>query len=164
MTLAQRIKSVFPTAEVIRYLVVGTVNTALGMGLFIAILFLLNSVAPTHVSRLAVTQARLAILANIISTPINITISYFNYKLFVFRTKGNHLREWLKALGVYGVSNLIGLIALGGLTRFIEITLHGRTPLGRGTPGYIAGVLITGATTIISYLAHKKITFASKTS
>jgi len=164
MTLTERLKTFFPSAQVIRYLIVGVINTALGMGLFIAILYLLNKFAPSHLGSFAVTQARLAVAANIISTPINITISYFNYKLFVFRTKGNHLREWLKAFGVYGVSNLIGLIALGSLTRFIEITLHGRTPFGRGTPGYIAGVLLTAVTTVISYLGHKKVTFASKAS
>jgi len=164
VSLLQKIKSAFPTGQVIRYLIVGAINTALGMGLYIVFLLLLNHLAPTHIGRFAVTQARLAIAANIISTPINITISYFNYKLFVFRTKGNHLREWLKAFGVYGVSNLISLIALGGLTRFIEILLHGRTPLGHSSPGIIAGVLLTGVTTIVSYLGHKKVTFATKPS
>jgi putative flippase GtrA len=164
MTLSERIKALFPTAQVIRYLIVGVINTVIGMGLYIVFLLLLSHITPAHIGRFAVTQARLAMTASILSTPINITISYFNYKLFVFRTRGNHLREWLKAFGVYGVSYLITLIALGGLTRFIEVLLHGRTPFGHNSPGIIAGVLLTGVTTIISYIGHKKVTFATKAS
>ena len=157
--LHHRIKAAIPAGEVIRYLIVGGVNTLIGTGTYIAALYLFNRIAPAHLHGFSVTQARLAIAANIITTPLNITISYFNYKLFVFRTKGNYLREWLKAFGVYGVSNLIGLFALGALTHAVEILLHGRAPLGKGTPGYIAGVGMTAVTTVISYFGHKKVTF-----
>ena len=154
-----RARAAFPAGEVVRYLIVGGINTALGIALFSAFLFGLNRLAPTHIFGLLTTQPRLAIAANILSTPINITISYLNYKFFVFRTRGNMLREWLKAFGVYGISNLIGLVALGVVTHAVELALHGRAPLGKGTPGYIAGFLMTGATTVVSYLGHKKVTF-----
>ena len=157
--LRRRLNAAFPAGELLRYLVVGACNTLFGTGLFVAVLYLLNRFAPSHILSLAVTQARLAIAANILSTPINITVSYLNYKLFVFRTRGNYIREWLKAFGVYGVSNLVGLLALGALTRTVEILLHGATPLGKGTPGYIAGVSLTVVTTAISYIGHKKVTF-----
>jgi putative flippase GtrA len=157
--LQSRIKAAIPARELIRYLIVGGANTLIGTGTFVATLYLFNRFAPAHIHGIAVTQARLAIAANILTTPINITISYFNYKLFVFRTRGNYLREWLKAFGVYGVSTLIGLVALGALTHFVEVMLHGRAPFGKGSPGYIAGISMTAVTTIISYFGHKKVTF-----
>ena len=157
--MIHRVKSMFTKSEVLRYLIVGGVNTVFGMGLYVLILYILNHVLPDHLFGLKVTQARLAMSASVLSNPINITVSYLNYKFFVFRTRGNYVREWFKALGVYGVSWAIGLVALGALTRFIEVLLHGRTPLGKGTPGYIAGVSMTLVTTIISYIGHKKVTF-----
>lgn len=158
-TLRHRAKSLFPAGQVIRYLIVGAVNTALGTVTYVLALWLLNHFAPTQFHGFRVTQPRLAIVANILSTPLNITVSYFNYKLFVFRTRGNYLREWLKAFGVYGVSNLVGLVALGLVTRGIEIALHGYAPFGKGTPGYLAGIAMTSVTTVISYIGHKKVTF-----
>jgi putative flippase GtrA len=153
--LKQRLKRLFPAGQVFRYIGVGIVNTVVGYGLFVLTLFLLNRVTPTRFLDLTV------IAASLISTPINITISYFNYKLFVFRTRGNHLREWLRAFGVYGVSMLPGLLVLAALTRLLQNVLHGYAPFGKGTPGYIAGAVVTGCSTIISFLGHKKVTFRS---
>lgn len=146
----------FPGEQFVRYLGVGVVNTLLGYGLFALTLFLLNHVVPVRYLSLTV------IAATIISTPINITISYFNYKLFVFRTRGNHLQEWLKAFGVYGVSMIPGLAAVGVLTRLLQTLLHGYAPAGKGTPGYLAGAITTGFGTIISFLGHRNVTFRQK--
>ncbi len=154
-TIFQRLRQHFPAGQVLRYLVVGIVNTIIGYGLFVLTLTLLNRVTPARYLYLTV------VAASLISTPIGITISYFNYKLFVFRTRGNHLREWLKAFGVYGVSMLPGLIALSALTRLLQTLLHGNAPFGKGTAGYLAGAVTTGASTILSYLGHRHVTFKS---
>lgn len=151
--VSRRLARHFPGEQFLRYLGVGVVNTALGYGLFALTLFLLNRVVPVRFLSLT------AIAASVISTPINITISYFNYKLFVFRTRGNHLQEWLKAFGVYGVSMLPGLILLGALTRGLQAWLHGYAPLGKGTPGYFAGAILTGCSTVVSFLGHRNVTF-----
>ncbi len=151
--LSYRIKHLFPPGQVLRYLVVGVINTGLGYGLFVLCLYLLNRISPARFLYLTV------IAASLISTPINITISYFNYKFFVFRTRGNHLREWLRAFGVYGVSMLPGLLALSALTRLLQTLLHGHAPFGKGTAGYFAGAVVTGCSTIVSFIGHKKITF-----
>jgi len=160
--LGSRIKAIFPTGQVVRYLIVGAANTVLGIGTSVAVLYLLNRLVPGHLFGFTITQAILAMTASVLVYPLNVTVSYLNYKLFVFRTKGNHLREWIKAFGVYGVSNLIGLVALGALTRAIEILLHGHAPFGKGTPGYIAMVAMTAVTTAVSYLGHKNVTFKTK--
>ena len=124
------------------------------------------------------------VLASVLSTPINITVAYFGYKLFVFRTKGNYLREWLKCFAVYGVGMIPGLVALSALTRLLQTVIHrhavslhvylaalerdlsGR-PLaflqhiatGKAMAGYIAGAVVIGVSTIYSFVGHKKVTF-----
>lgn len=155
-TFAARLKAQFPAGEVVRYLIVGIINTLLGYGFFALVLFLLNRAVPTRWLYLTV------ILASVLSTPLNITVSYLNYKFFVFRTRGNYLREWLKAFGVYGVSMIPGLVALSALTRVLQSLLHGWQPLGQGTAGYLAGAITTLASTIISFLGHRNVTFRRK--
>jgi len=154
--LRHRARQWFPPGQVLRYLVVGIVNTGSGYLLFAGTLWLLNHLAPAKYLYLTV------IAASILSTPVNITVSYFNYKLFVFRTRGNHLREWMKAFGVYGVSMLPGLFALSALTRLLQALLHGHQPLGAGTAGYLAGAITTGVSTVFSFLGHRHVTFRAK--
>jgi putative flippase GtrA len=146
--LSQRILKLFPPGQLLRYLCVGVFNTAFGYGTFALALFLLNHSVPQRYLYLTV------IAASLISTPINITVAYFGYKIFVFKTRGNHLREWLKAFGVYGVGMLPGLLALSALTRLLQSLLP-----NKHYAGYLAGGIVTGFTTIISFLGHKKITF-----
>jgi putative flippase GtrA len=152
-TLLERLKRHFPGGQLLRYLGVGVVNTVLGYGLFVLTLSLLNRVTPAHYLYLTV------VAASVFSTPLSITISYYNYKVFVFRTQGNYLREWIRAFGVYGVSMLPGLIALSALTRLLQTLLHAHAPLGRATPGYIAGAITTVVSALISFLGHRNITF-----
>ncbi|MDE1162437.1 MAG: GtrA family protein [Acidobacteriaceae bacterium] len=156
--LWHRAKDLFPPGQVLRYLAVGVVNTLFGYGLFALTLYLLTHALPSH--WLALT----AVLASIISTPLNITISYFNYKLWVFKTRGNHLQEWLKAFGVYGVSMLPGLLALSALTRLLQYVLHSHEPFGKGTAGYLAGAITTGFSVILGFIGHRKVTFRQKPS
>ncbi len=147
----QRIVNLMPAGQFFRYLCVGVFNTAFGYGLYALMLFLLNHSVPQRYLYLTV------IAASLISTPISITIAYFGYKIFVFKTRGNHLHEWLKAFGVYGVGMLPGLLVLSALTRLLQSLLH-----HKDLAGYIAGGLVQGFTVVISFLGHKKITFKTK--
>jgi putative flippase GtrA len=159
LTLWQRLIELFPAGQLVRYLCVGVFNTLFGYASFATILTLLNKVVPHRWLSLTV------ILASILSTPLSITVAYFGYKLFVFRTKGNHLREWLKAFAVYGTAMIPGLLILGALTRLLQslfhshpVTLFGRTA-GTAAAGYIAGAIVMGFSTISSFIGHKKVTF-----
>ena len=105
----QRLVNVFPGGQFFRYLMVGGFNTLFGYCTFILALALLSKSVPARFLYLS------APLASIVSTPFNITVAYFGYKLFVFRTRGNHLVEWLKCFAVYGSGMIPGLIALGAL-------------------------------------------------
>lgn len=146
--LLEHVKSLFPGGQFFRYLCVGVFNTLFGYGTYAGTLWLVNHVAPQRYLYLSV------IAASVISTPVNIVVAYFGYKFFVFRTKGNYLRECIKCFGVYGVGMLLGLVALSAVTRFLQSVLH-----HPHAAGYIAGALVQGFTVIISFLGHRNITF-----
>ena len=176
----QRIVNLFPRGQFFRYLMVGGFNTLFGYCTFVLTLSLLGRTVPPRFLYLT------APLASIISTPLNITVAYFGYKLFVFRTRGNHLMEWLKCFAVYGSGMIPGLIALGGLTRLLQSQMHrhaavlhsylasveahlGGAPLGllehvahgENIAGNVAGAIVIAVSTVYSFVGHKKVTFKS---
>jgi putative flippase GtrA len=177
----QRLVNLFPGGQFLRYLCVGAFNTVFGYISFVIVLTLLNAAMPERFLYLTV------VLASILSTPLNITVAYFGYKFFVFRTQGNYLREWLKCFAVYGTGMIPGLVVLSGLTRFLQSLIHRHAsslhaslstaethlsghPLailrhiatGKSMAGYIAGALVIGLSTIYSFVGHKKVTFRVK--
>lgn len=93
----ESLASHIPPGQFFRYLVVGGINTLFGYGCYAALT--------------AVLQPRLShgyIIANLLSGIINTTFSYLGYKWFVFRTKGNYLREWVRAVAVYSTAVVAG--------------------------------------------------------
>jgi len=70
----------------------------------------------------------------LLSSLLNITVAYFGYKWFVFKTKGNYLREWMRCVAVYSGGIIFALPALPALvvlirhnTRFLPGSLHCRS-------------------------------------
>ena len=108
-TLLERIKRHFPPGQFLRYLCVGVFNTVFGYSCFAVLNHLF------HKAQVPASYVFAAVLANVIS----ITVAYLGYKFFVFRTPGNYLREWLKAMGVYGIAALPGLVLLVPLVHLI---------------------------------------------
>jgi putative flippase GtrA len=119
--------------------------------------------------------------------PLNISVAYFTYKFFVFRTKGNYLAEWFKCFAVYGTGMIPGLVVLSALTRFLQSLIHshaaslhivlntverhlGARPLaflqhiatGKAMAGYIAGGLLIGISTLYGFVGHRTFTFRPK--
>jgi putative flippase GtrA len=177
----QRLVNLFPGGQFARYLGVGIFNTFFGYTSFAVVLTLLNIALPTRLLYLTV------VLASIFSTPLNITVAYFGYKFFVFRTKGNYLGEWLKCFAVYGAGMIPGLVALSALTRFLQSMIHGRAAslhvflssveghlsgrslaflehiaTGKAMAGYIAGAIVIGISTIYSFIGHRTVTFRAR--
>jgi len=175
----QALVNLFPRGQFIRYLCVGAFNSVFGYLSFVIALTILNVILPSRLLYLTV------IFASVLATPINITVAYFGYKIFVFRTTGNYLGEWLKCFGVYGAGMIPGLVALSALTRFFQSIFHHHAdglhrifdavamhltgwPLtflhkvttGKAMAGYIAGAIVMGVSTIYSFVGHKKITFS----
>jgi putative flippase GtrA len=177
----QRFVNLISGAQFLRYIGVGLFNTVFGYCTFALTLFLLNRIAPPRFLYLTV------IAASLISTPLNITVAYFGYKFFVFKTRGNYLMEWFKCFGVYGVGMLPGLLALSAVTRLLQTLIHAHGPAlhadlaaiathlsgpplsvlkkfssGKTAAGYLAGAVVQGFTTIFSFVGHKKVTFKAK--
>ncbi len=137
------LKSHIPPGQFFRYLVVGGFNTLFGYGCYAALT--------------AALQPRLAhgyIVANLLAGLVNITFSYLGYKWFVFKTRGNYLREWLRALAVYSSAILVGTALLPVLV----FAIRRSTRFDAAAP-YIAGAVLIGFTTIYSFLGHRHFSF-----
>jgi putative flippase GtrA len=147
--ILNRLMSHVPPGQFLRYLVVGGWNTAFGYSTFAGIYYML------HFYDLPAANLYWQVsTAQIISVPINFTGSYLCYKFFVFKTKGNYLREWLKSIAVYGSSFLPGLVLLPLLVKALLYIprMHSSAP-------YVANALLMGVVVIYSFLGHKHITF-----
>jgi putative flippase GtrA len=174
----QRIVHLFPAGQFVRYVCVGIFNTFFGYINFAVILALLNIALPVRFLYLTV------VLASILSVPLNISVAYFSYKFFVFRTKGNYLGEWFKCFAVYGTGMIPGLVVLSALTRFLQSLIHSHAaslhiflnaverhldgrPLaflqhiatGKAVAGYIACAVLMGTSTLYGFIGHKAFTF-----
>ena len=72
------------------------------------------------------------------------------YKWFVFRTRGHYLREWLRCVGVYGTSMVIGLAGMAILVPVLR--RHMERPQAAA---YVAMALMTSVTVAFSSFGHK---------
>jgi putative flippase GtrA len=141
-------RRVLPTAEVIRFLLVGGFNTVFSIGLAWLIVHPIAHFFP----RLHLSIVVLA--SQIITTPIAITVAFLGYKWFVFRTHGNYLKEWLKCFAVYSVSIPAPFLILPVAT---NLFLH--YPITKPHAPLLALIVNSGAIACYSYFAHKKFSF-----
>ena len=142
------LRRVLPSGEVIRFLLVGGSNTLISLGLYSGFVILFGLLLPNHGKPL------IADLASITSKPLAITVAFLCYKHFVFRTKGNYLREWLKCFAVYGISTPAELIILPLATKafLLPALTHPYAP-------FLAGIVNSVIIACYSYFAHKKFSF-----
>lgn len=142
------LRRVFSGAEVIRYLIVGGFNTAFSFALYSGCVVLFTHLLPGH------GKPFIADVAFAVSTPISITVSFLGFKHFVFRTKGNYLREWLRCFTVYSFSFPMGLIILPAATHLFE-----HLAMTRQYAPFLAGVVNSVCIACYSYFGHKKFSF-----
>ncbi|MGQ0523046.1 MAG: GtrA family protein [Betaproteobacteria bacterium] len=138
-----RITQQIPSGQFGRYLAVGLWNTAFAYSTFVVFTMLLDRYMPASY-----------IVASVVSSVLNITVSFLGYKWLVFKTKGNYLREWSRCIMVYSSGIIFGL-ALLPPTVFVIGFL---TSEPRIAP-YIAGALVLGVQVILSFLGHKTFSF-----
>jgi putative flippase GtrA len=81
---------------------------------------------------------------------INITCAYVCHKLFVFKTKGNYLKEYLRYYFVYSVPIGLGFIFFPICIEILKMNF------------YVVQALLTFITVIISYFGHKHVSFKKK--
>jgi putative flippase GtrA len=141
-------RRMLPKGEVIRFLMVGGCNTMLSYMLYAGFGALFTKLFP-HLSQVWVADA-----AMIVSTPISITISFLGFKHFVFRTKGNYLKEWLRCFAVYSATVPASLVIIGIATKMFLLT-----PIPPHFAKYLAGIVNSGIIASYSYFAHKKFSF-----
>lgn len=142
--MLQRILSSPARGEVVRYILVGGFNTVFGYCTFAALnWFLFKHHIPASY-----------IFAALISNFLNITVAFLGYKWFVFRTTGNYLREWMKAIAVYTSSLLPAIVLLPVVVHLLTWL----TPLGNRAP-YVATAILTVFGVIYNFVGHKKFTF-----
>ncbi len=139
-----RLTSHIPPGQFVRYIIVGVWNTAFGYSTFAGLYYFLHhrNIPAAYV------------YAQIVSNFFNISVAFLGYKWFVFKTKGNYLKEWLKAMAVYGSAFLPSLLLLPVLVKALEYGLH----LKESAP-YIANALLLGFGVIYSFIGHKNVTF-----
>jgi putative flippase GtrA len=127
-------KPVCNVVKGVSYLIAGGWNTLFGYGLGVWLYKILSS--EIHI-------IGISILSNILC----ISMSFLTYKLFVFKTKGRWLNEYLRCYIVYG-----GTACLGTLLLWLMVD-------GLGTSIWIAQGIGIAITVLISYIGHKQITF-----
>lgn len=142
------LRRALPSGEVIRFLMVGGFNTAFSFVVYSGCVIGFGHLLPAHGKPL------IADIAFTISTPIGITVAFLCYKHFVFRTKGNYLKEWLRCFVVYSVSFPMGLIIVPTATGFFQriVFTHTYAP-------YLAGLVNSCCIACYSYFGHKKFSF-----
>jgi len=128
-----------------RYLLVGLWNTLFAYSTFALLTAVLTPLVPYSY-----------MWASLLASLLNITVAYLGYKWFVFKTKGNYLREWMRCVAVYGSGIIFSLIALPVLVFAIRRNTHFVTQAP-----YIAGAILTAVIVVYSFLGHKKFSFRS---
>jgi putative flippase GtrA len=121
----------------IRYILAGGWNTVFGYGIGNGIYYGLGG--KLHV-----------LLVGALAYVISSTMSFITYKLFVFRTKGGWLSEYMKSYVVYGVTAGINIVLLWMLVD------------GVGVPFWLAQLIMIVFVAVVSYLSHSRFTFYRK--
>ena len=117
--------------EKIRFLVVGVANTAVGYGTYAAVVFFNGHY----------------LLANIISTIVGVTCSYFLNKYYTFKQYRKSLAEACRFISVYTVSFVLSNIILYILVSCLDVS------------PYIAGMVNLVFVTLISWFGHRYFSF-----
>ena len=128
----------------IRYLAVGACNTAFGYACFALFTLLLTPIFTYGY-----------VLASLLANLFSITFAFFGYKWFVFKTKGNYLREWIRCVGVYATGMIVSAAALPFVVGFIR-----RQPGHDRSAPYIAGAIVLVFSVLFSFFGHRHISFA----
>ena len=117
----------------IRFLFIGAVNAGISYIIFVIALFLIGQ---EHYQLCVALQWALSSV-----------FSYFNQKFFVFCTKGNYLKEYLKCCSTWAVSYFINAIVLEILIKYVIQN------------AYIAQFISIFLVSIITYVLFKYFAF-----
>jgi len=143
--LLGRLTRHIPPRQFGRYFLVGIWNTVFGYTTYAALTLLLTPHLPYAY-----------ILATVLASLLNITVAFLGYKWFIFKTKGNYLREWMRCVLVYSGAIMMGILLLPVLVYAVR---HA-TRFDAAAP-YIAGAVLTGLNLVAGFVGHKTFSFQS---
>jgi putative flippase GtrA len=130
----------------VRYLAVGACNTIFGYGCFAVFTLLLTPLLSYGY-----------VVASLVANLFSITFAFFGYKWFVFKSKGNYLKEWIRCVGVYASSMILSAATLPFVVGIIRHQPgHDRSAL------YIAGAIVLVFSIAFSFFGHRHISFADR--
>jgi len=121
-------------AKQVRYLLAGGWNSLFGYGMGVSLFYGLS-----HHLHIVV----IGILSNVFA----ITMSFVTYKIFVFKTKGNWLHEYIRSCMVYAGIALISVVLLWLLVDGMHLQI------------WLAQGIVIVATVAISFIGHSRFTF-----
>ena len=127
-------------AQVGRFAIVGSVNTALDFGL----LFILSTIGLPH------------LVANTISTGIAFIFSFFANKRFTFRASGTNLR---REIALFIIVTLFGLWVLQNLVIWAVSPLTTSFIKNADLSLLAAKILATGVSLVWNYLMYDRVVF-----
>jgi putative flippase GtrA len=97
------------------------------------------------------------LLASLLGSIITISVAFLWYKLFVFRTRGNYLIEWIRCFGVYGISVLIGLVGMTILVPILRAHLNNPS-----RASYIAAAILSVCSVPFTFFSHRNFSFRQR--
>jgi len=121
----------------IRFLIAGMVNTAVGLAVYPILYLVFEPMGMGYIQVLIIAQV------------LCISFSFVSNKYFVFKTKGNLRKEYLKFFAFHGFYFALNLVCLPILVEAFKIN-----PIVSQT-GFAIAVIVT------SYFWHNSVTFKS---
>jgi putative flippase GtrA len=132
-----------PARQFRRFVLVGLANTAFAYLSYAGLTAILTPLIPYGY-----------LVANLLSSLLNLTVSFFGHKLLVFKTGGGFLREWFRFVIIRS-----GLIGLGLLILPVLVYLVKHVTGWQKAAPYIAGAILLGFNIVASFIGHRTITF-----
>lgn len=126
----------FKLPDFMRFIVIGSLNAAISYLIFVIAVLLLGR-----------GQYQLCVS---IQWLLSSVISYLNQKFFVFCTKGNYIKEYLKCCSTWIVSYLLNIIILEIFIRYITNNV------------YIAQFTALAMVSVMTYFLFKLFAFKNK--
>jgi short-subunit dehydrogenase/putative flippase GtrA len=118
-----------------KYLLVGLWNTIAAYTLFAGLYFYLQN----YLNYLIILS---------ISQICGLTNAYFSYKFFVFKTKGNFIKEYIRFCLVYGTTFVANLILISIFVGFLGLNI------------YFCQAIISIFVVVLAYLGHEYFSFS----
>jgi putative flippase GtrA len=121
----------------LRFLLAGGLNTLFGLAIFPVLIWLFAPLSVHYMVALTIAQI------------MGVVFAFLTNKLLVFKTRGQHVREFGKFVTFYAVGFVANLIALPILVELAHV------------PPIWAQLMFVSMLIISSYFWHSRITFAS---